>query len=69
MSTDSNRSGGGFQEQARQAKGGGPLRETWYLLARTRKWWLAPVILSLFMVGVLLVMGGTAAGPLIYALF
>jgi hypothetical protein len=69
MSTDSERKGRAFQEQASRAKGSGPLREVWYLLARTRKWWLAPVILSLFMVGVLLVMGGTAAGPLIYALF
>lgn len=58
-----------FEEKARSSKSGGPLRESWHLMARTRKWWLAPVILSLFMVGALLVMGSTAAGPLIYALF
>ena len=34
-----------------------------------KKWWLAPVILALLVVGAFVVLGGTAAAPLIYTLF
>jgi hypothetical protein len=34
-----------------------------------RKWWLAPIIMGLLIVGIMVVVGGTAAAPLIYALF
>jgi len=50
-------------------KSGGPLSEFWYFLGRTRKWWMAPVILALLLVGFLLVTGGTALAPLIYTVF
>jgi hypothetical protein len=39
------------------------------LLRETRKWWLAPVIVLLLFIGVLVVLGGTAAAPFIYTLF
>lgn len=59
-----------FEDEARRAgKGAGVVKEFGYLVVRTRKWWMAPILLALFMVAALLVMGGTAAGPLIYALF
>ena len=38
-------------------------------LRDTRKWWMTPIVVALLMVGVLLVLSGSAAGPLIYALF
>lgn len=47
----------------------GPLGEFAYFLRRSRKWWMAPIIVMLLLVGTLLVMGGTAVAPLIYALF
>lgn len=47
----------------------GPLAEFWYFLGRSRKWWMAPILLMLLLVGTLLVMAGTAVGPFIYALF
>jgi hypothetical protein len=60
-----------FEQQARSVRrdSGGVLREFRYLLARNRKWWMTPIILSLLVVGLLVVASGTAVGPLIYALF
>lgn len=47
----------------------GPLAEFSYFLRRSRKWWMMPIIGMLLLVSLLLVMAGTAVGPLIYALF
>jgi hypothetical protein len=38
-------------------------------LRQNKKWWLLPIILVFMFVGVLLVLGGTAAAPFIYTLF
>ena len=35
----------------------------------TKKWWLTPIILVLLGLGLLVVLGGTAAAPFIYTLF
>jgi hypothetical protein len=35
----------------------------------SKKWWLTPIIVMLLLIGVLIVLGQTAAGPFIYALF
>ena len=59
-----------FEQQAkRSAKGTGIFREFWYLLSKTRSWWMAPLILALVMVAAFVVLGSTAVGPFIYALF
>ncbi len=60
-----------FEKQAERAKeaSSGPVSEFLYFLRRTRKWWMLPIILALFTVGMLLVLSGTAAAPLIYTLF
>ena len=34
-----------------------------------KKWWLAPIIISILLLGLLVVLGGTAAAPFIYTLF
>jgi hypothetical protein len=34
-----------------------------------KKWWLAPIIIALLGLGVLVMLGGTAAAPFIYTLF
>ena len=47
----------------------GVISEFAAFLLHTKKWWLAPVIIVLLLVGGLLVLGSTAAAPLIYTLF
>ena len=34
-----------------------------------RKWWLLPILAVFLVLGVLVLLGGTAVGPFIYALF
>jgi hypothetical protein len=34
-----------------------------------KKWWLAPIIIVLLGLGLLVILGGTAAAPFIYTLF
>ena len=36
---------------------------------QTRKWWLVPLIVVLLGIGLIIVLGGTAAAPFIYTLF
>lgn len=38
-------------------------------LKKNKKWWLAPIIILIFVLGVLVMLGGTAAAPFIYSLF
>jgi hypothetical protein len=37
-------------------------------LRHNKKWWLAPIVIMLLLVGVLVVLGGTVLAPLIYPL-
>jgi hypothetical protein len=58
-------------EFTRQAQLASPsfLGEVWALLRSTKKWWLAPIIVFLLILGVLITVGGSAAAPFIYTLF
>ena len=38
-------------------------------LGANKKWWLAPIIISVMLLGALVLLGGTAAAPFIYTLF
>ena len=38
-------------------------------LGQNKKWWLAPIIVSVLLLGALVLLGGTAAAPFIYTLF
>ena len=38
-------------------------------LKENKKWWLAPIIVAILLLGLLVVLGGTAAAPFIYTLF
>ena len=38
-------------------------------LKDNKKWWLAPIIISIVGLGILVMLGGTAAAPFIYTLF
>jgi hypothetical protein len=62
---------GDFEDLAEGAAQGStsPLREFSYLLARTRKYWMLPIILGLLAVGVVVVASGTVIAPIIYTLF
>jgi hypothetical protein len=43
--------------------------EFWRFLMHNKKFWLLPIILFLLLMGVLMILGGTAIGPFIYPLF
>jgi hypothetical protein len=45
------------------------LSEFWCFLKYNKKWWLTPIILTLLLVGLLIILGGSAAAPFIYTLF
>ena len=38
-------------------------------LKENRKWWLAPIVIAILGLGLLVLLGGTAAAPFIYTLF
>ncbi len=57
-----------FANEAEQQSEGW-LREFWDFLAYNKKWWLAPIIVTLLLVGLFVILGGTAAAPFIYTLF
>ena len=58
-------------EFANHAQSGrrGFVGEFLYFLVHNKKWWLAPILVVLFLVGMLLILGSTGMAPLIYTLF
>ena len=58
-----------FAAQASQRDGGGIVGEFWDFLKENKKWWLAPIVISVLGLGALVLLGGTAAAPFIYTLF
>jgi hypothetical protein len=38
-------------------------------LRENKKWWIAPIVVSMLLLGLLLVLAGTGAAPFIYTLF
>jgi hypothetical protein len=46
------------------------VREFWEFMSQNKKWWLAPIVIVLLLVGLLLfVTQGSALAPFIYTLF
>ncbi|MBX6311608.1 MAG: hypothetical protein IRY99_01595 [Isosphaeraceae bacterium] len=45
------------------------LGEFWAFLRQNKKWWLLPILAVLLVLGLLIVLSGTAAAPFIYTLF
>jgi hypothetical protein len=46
------------------------VKELWQFVITNKKWWLAPIVLMLAMLGLLLVVTqGSAVAPFIYTLF
>ena len=60
--------GNEFQAQARKGRTSLP-GEFWQFLKQNKKWWLAPILISILGLGLLVWLGGTAAAPFIYTLF
>jgi len=57
-----------FEQQATESQAG-LAREFLDFLFYNKKWWLTPIVLVLLLVGVLVLLSGTAAAPFIYTLF
>jgi hypothetical protein len=57
-----------FEDEARK-RSGGLLSEYKDFLLHNKKWWLIPIVVALLLVGVLVILGSTAAAPFIYTLF
>lgn len=57
-----------FAEQA-EGKSVTLLGEVFDFLRHSKKWWLTPIILVLFVVGLFVVLAATGAAPFIYTLF
>jgi hypothetical protein len=38
-------------------------------LREHKKWWLAPILIAMLLLGLLVTLSGTAAAPFIYTLF
>jgi hypothetical protein len=52
-----------------QDQGESLLSEFWSFLAHNKKWWMLPIVLAMLLLGVLILLSGTAAAPFIYTLF
>jgi predicted cobalt transporter CbtA len=63
-----NRAKNDFVTQAAQPQAG-LASELWQFLRDNKKWWLAPIVISIVGLGLLVLLGGTAAAPFIYTLF
>ena len=68
MSDDDNPKDDEFLARA-SGKQRGLVSEFIGFLKANKKWWLAPIIISILLLGLLVVLGGTAAAPFIYTLF
>lgn len=57
-----------FEKLNNQAESG-LIAEFYALLKHNKKFWLLPLIVGLLVLGMIIVLGGTAAAPFIYTLF
>ena len=57
-----------FSEQA-EKQSVGIVSEFIAFLSYNKKWWLTPILLALLLMGVLVLLSGSAAAPFIYPLF
>jgi len=57
-----------FDELTQQGRTG-IISEFWEFLKYNKKWWLLPVLIMLLLLGLIVLLGGTALAPFIYPLF
>jgi hypothetical protein len=58
-----------FASQATQTDESSLVGEFVEFLRDNKKWWLAPIVISVLGLGLLVLLGGSAAAPFIYTLF
>ncbi len=68
MADEQNNDQNDFAAQSEEARTG-LTAEFVDFLKDNKKWWLAPIIISILGLGLLVMLGGTAAAPFIYTLF
>jgi len=57
-----------FAKQAEEQEPGF-IAEFWDFLLHNKKWWMLPIIVTMLLMGLLIVLGGSGAAPFIYTLF
>jgi hypothetical protein len=67
--TEDERRSEDFASQASEQGRSSLVGEFIEFLSENKKWWLAPIIVSILLLGALVMLGGTAAAPFIYTLF
>lgn len=56
-------------EKAGEKKDSNLVGEFWAMLKQNKKFWLIPLVVGLLFLGLIVLVGGTAAAPFIYSLF
>jgi Family of unknown function (DUF5989) len=56
-------------ERAAQRRSPGIVKEFVGFLTYNKKWWLAPIIIVMLLLGLFIILGGTGIAPFIYTLF
>ena len=44
----------------------GLAEDVWEFLKHNKRWWLAPIVIALLILGALFLFGGSTAGPFVY---
>jgi len=57
-----------FTQAGRQRRLG-LVREFWEFLKHNKKWWLAPILLMLLLIGLLVLLSGSGVGAWMYTVF
>jgi hypothetical protein len=60
--------GGAFADAAVRPRRSLPW-EVWQFARENKKWWIIPIVVALVLIGVLMLLGTTGVGSLIYPLF
>lgn len=58
-----------FEKAGLKYKKQSPVVSIWMMLMEYKKWWMIPIVVMLFLLGVLIFLSGSAAAPFIYTLF
>jgi hypothetical protein len=58
-----------FEKHAVELADSSIFGEFWLFLCHTKKWWLLPILGVILLLGMLVLMSGSAATPFIYTLF
>jgi hypothetical protein len=56
-------------ERAAERRSPGIVKEFIGFLSYNQKWWLAPIIIFMLLLGLFVILGGTGFAPFIYTLF